>query len=169
MQKFFILIVCIKLIIHQVNCDFNGTLTREVLHDWFSNLNELTRITLLSRQIQTIDVNAFDGLTNLTYLNLAGNEITLLNSSLTFKSLINLKELYFESNKLTRVSKNDFFGLTNLTMLGLSQNRISNIENGSFNGLISLDRLYLSSNEIASIEQGVFSNLTNLTYLEMHT
>ena len=98
MQRNFVLIVLIEVLIHKISCDFNGTLTRDVLQTWFPNLNELTRLTLLNRQIKTLDVNAFNNLTNLTYLNLAGNQLTQINAN--FTSLINLRELYFESNKL---------------------------------------------------------------------
>ena len=84
----------------------------------------------------------FDGMSNLTSLDLSGNELSSLPTGI-------------------------FDDLTELTSLDLFKNKLSSLPTGIFDKLTELETLDLSGNALSSLPAGLFDKLTNLTYLNL--
>ncbi|HMT02250.1 MAG TPA: leucine-rich repeat domain-containing protein, partial [Burkholderiales bacterium] len=97
----------------------------EASNSYFANA-VAKELDLSGLQLTTLPP-CINGLTNLTKLNLLGNQITTIAAN-AFNGLTNLTELNLSGNKITTIAANAFNGLTNLTMLHLSNNQITTIE-----------------------------------------
>ena len=106
------------------------------------------------------DVSALSGLTNLTGLTLHWNDLTAADVS-ALSDLTNLTWLGLADNQIKSISA--LSGLTNLTALDLSYNQIKSIS--ALSGLINLEQLYLGKSDPADIS--ALSGLTNLTFLRL--
>ncbi|MDE0016329.1 MAG: leucine-rich repeat domain-containing protein, partial [Candidatus Poribacteria bacterium] len=100
-----------------------------------------------------LDLSPLSGLTNLTSLQLSGNNISDIAA---ISALKNLDTLDLSSNNISDVSP--LSGLTNLTSLNLSSNNISDL--AALSTLTNLTSLGLSSNNISDV-----SPLSELAYL----
>ena len=127
------------------------------------NLTSLLR----DDKVTTLKIGDFDGLTNLTQLNLGFNELRTLPSGI-FDGLTNLTELYLSINELRTLPSGIFDKLTNLTHLGLHHNELRTLPSGIFDKLTNLTWLNLNNNNFSSLPSGVFEGLTNLTWLDLH-
>ncbi len=114
---------------------------------------------------EIVTLTGLETATNLTSLNLSGNEISSLSplSSLASVQSRNnlgpLTDLDLSGNKISSVSS--LSNLTRLTTLYLSGNKISSVS--SLSRLTRLTTLYLSTNQISSVSS--LSNLISLTSL----
>ena len=116
----------------------------------------LTQLDLTGNDI--VNVSSLSGLTNLTDLNLFNNDIVNVSS---LSGLTNLTVLSLDNNKIVDVSS--LSGLTNLTDLNLFNNDIVNVS--SLSGLTNLTVLSLDNNKIVDVSS--LSGLTNLTDLNL--
>ena len=114
----------------------------------------LTRLDLRGNEISNI--SALSGLTNLTSLILFGNQISDISA---LSGLTNLTFLRLDHNQISDISA--LSGLTSLGYLDLLVNQISDIS--ALSGLTSLGYLDLRGNEISNIS--ALSGLTNLRQL----
>lgn len=123
-----------------------------------NDLQYFTAIQDLNVHFNNIsDLSTLEGLTNLTYLDLDGNNINIS----TLGGLTNLTYLALDENNISDISV--LGGLTNLTWLELRANNISDIS--VLGGLTNLTHLALYGNNISDIS--ALGGLTNLTYLEL--
>ncbi|CAC5406158.1 unnamed protein product [Mytilus coruscus] len=76
---------------------------------------------LQNNRISSLDINIFNGLTQLQRLNLNGNQITSLDENI-FNGLAGLQELKLNDNQMTSLDGNIFNGLTALQTLDLAGN-----------------------------------------------
>ena len=106
----------------------------------------------------------FDGLSNLTSLNLNGNELSSLPSGI-FDNLTELTSLNLLKNKLSSLTTGIFDRLTELDTLNLSGNELSSLPAGLFDKLTNLTNLNLLDNPLRSLPDGYFDKLTKLTTL----
>lgn len=105
-------------------------------------------LVLISKRINNMaGFSRIQGLTNLQWLDLSGNQLTTLPVDL-FAGLINLRTLYLSNNRLTTLLVGLFTELTNLQTLWLSVNRLTTLPAGLFAGLTNLLRLDLSANPL---------------------
>ena len=103
-------------------------------------------------QIQVIELNGFNGLNNLTYLNLNKNKIRILqisNQSI-FGTIQNLIELHLESNPLSSIKRDDLKNLTKLMVLNIKSNTTQLIEPNSFDFFPNINRLLISMPNISN-------------------
>ncbi|CAH2088223.1 unnamed protein product [Euphydryas editha] len=117
----------------------NNRLTRAVLDPYGSSLQE---ITWTSSNITALEINVFDGLHNIEYIDLSRNEIK-------------------------RTEHGLFARLTRLRHLNLSRNHIEDIPRFTFADLYSLDVLDVSHNRLHVIPFQVFGPMTELQYLDI--
>ncbi|XP_043830850.1 toll-like receptor 13 [Dromiciops gliroides] len=115
----------------------------------FANLSNLVDLRLEWNYIWDIGPGAFQGLKNLTFLNLVENKLEKINSS--FEGLSNLKTLLLSHNQITWIHENAFVPLVNLQYLSLSRNAITNFSNvlAAVQHLPRLEVLDLTNNTIA--------------------
>ena len=118
-------------------------LTSFVVPEGRQALLNLTYLNLAGNQLTSLTLPE-EGLLNLTYLNLAGNQLT----SLTLpKGLTSLERLHLEQNKLTSLTLPK--GLMNLEEMGLSLNQLTSLTLPE--GLSSLTYLGLPNNQLTSL------------------
>ena len=121
-------------------------------------------LTLSDNNIVKIEVNAFQSLINLEYLDLHKNELRELDADL-FLHLSLLKELYLDSNMLQRLPPNIFHTLTSLRYLNLDKNDLKELDADLVLPLSLLKDLWLNYNILQRLPSNIFQNLTNLQYL----
>ena len=124
--------------------------------NWFSLHGDITELKL----------GDFDGLSNLTTLNLMGNQLSSLPAGL-FDKLHNLTTLSLISNELSSLPDDIFDNLTNLETLNLSGNELSSLPAGLFDNLTNLTFLNLLDNPLRPLPEGYFDNLPNLETLHL--
>lgn len=113
-----------------------------------------------SSQIQLNELN------ELEYVNLAGNQLSLIQRNVFAKS-IKLKVVNLSYNRLKRINTNTFLDLANIEGLDLSYNRITYIENDSFSHLTKLQYLDLSQNRIDATSLRAIQQIPNLIKLSI--
>ena len=130
------------------------------------HLATITRLSMRFRNISTLKVGDFSGLSALTALDLSLNQLTTLESGI-FSGLSALETLGLWDNQLTTLEAGVFSGLSALTVLNVSRNRLTTLEAGVFSGLSALTRLSLSRNQLTTLEAGVFSDLPALRKIDL--
>jgi Leucine-rich repeat (LRR) protein len=134
-----------------------------------NNYSKMVRLAVLSlnfNRIKYIEALAFNGLKNLTELNLLLNLYLNLKTSI-FNNLRSLKLLRISSLNQTELNEQSFVGLVSLSELRLERARISTITNGTFLPLLNLKALYLDNNDITQLSRNVFDGLINLEVLSL--
>ena len=129
-------------------------------------LNEVELLYLNNNSISNLAPGAFEGLTNLVYLNLVNNLLSALRPG-TFTGLTSLGVLEMQYNGITFLQPGVFDGLPNLEFLVVGHNRIAVMQPASFAGLISLIELDLENNTLKELQAGVFDGLVNLEELDI--
>jgi len=130
----------------------------------FSGLSNITRLDLDNNALATLADHAFSGLTNVTRLDLDNNALVAL-ADHAFSGLTNLTELRLQGNALTSVPDNAFGGLARLATLQLQDNELANVPVNALSGLTNLQTLLLDNNSLTSVPANAFSGLTKLTML----
>ncbi|XP_063164992.1 lumican [Candoia aspera] len=121
---------------------------------------------LRNNQLEGIEDNAFENVTDLEWLILDNNQ--LKNSNIkgkVFAKLKNLKKLHINRNNLTEV-----VGPLPSTLddLQLTHNQISKINPNTLEGLVNLTVIHLQHNELSEgTLSGVFKGLKSLLYLDL--
>lgn len=86
--------------------------------------NSLIQIDLSGNNLNTFNVNLFNGLDKLQYLYLGYNQINVFDRN-SFRSLASLREIYLNMNKLLAIDAYWFVGLTNLQLIDMSGNPVA--------------------------------------------
>ena len=133
-------------------------------HVDFDGLDNLQYLYLNGNNLTTLPSGVFDGLDNLQYLYLNGNNLTTLPSGV-FDGLDNLQYLYLNGNNLTTLPSGVFDGLDNLQYLRLSSNDLVGLPSDAFDNLVNLQWLYLHRNALTTLPDGVFDGLDDLKFL----
>ena len=134
----------------------------------FDGLTNLTALTLIDNALTSLPSGIFDGLKNLTALYLGRNALTTLPSGI-FDELKNLEHLTLSSNALTSLPSGIFDELKKLEEIYLSGNALTTLPSGIFDELKNLDLCYLGNNALTSLPSGVFDELKNLTAMSLST
>ena len=138
--------------------DFCGDVTAAELRDYLGPL------TL--RDIQTMKVGDFDGLTSLSGITFERAQFTELPTGL-FGDLASAEYLDFTNNRLRRIRAGTFDGLTAMVDLFLRDNEIEEIEPNAFQPLVNLDNLYIERNRLSTLVTGTFAGLSSLEVLNL--
>ena len=117
-----------------------------------------------SNCINTIDKYFFSSMSNLKYLYLNDNSISMLCRS-HFKSLHLLHYLDLSSNKIEIIDNDLFADLNRLNLLKIASNSIRVLHSDVFQVLVDLCVLDLSSNKIATIPDRIFQSNRKLKHL----
>ena len=116
--------------------------------------------------IATLRGGDFSGLVNVEQLYLDSNPLSTLPATV-FSGLGNLEELWLYNNQLSILPATVFSGLGNLRELNLRGNQLTTLPAGVFSDLGNLENLELSSNRLTTLPADVFSDLSNLENLEL--
>ena len=138
--------------------------------DALRSLTHLERLTITYTKINAISNNVFDRNTQLSYLDLGYNKISVLYASCFAGITESLRTLSLRNNPLPDVTSiNEIQALRALTSLRLSDITLGNLPQGA-DFLInkgSLEHLYLDGNSLSTLESDVFSELRALTHLDL--
>ena len=132
-----------------------------------AHLAAITALDLNNRNITTLKVGDFDGLTGLEELRLNNNQLTILPEDI-FDGLTALTTLRLYGNQLSSLPEDIFDELTSLTVLQLGYNQFTTLPGTIFDGLTKLTDLRMIGNQFTTLPEGIFEGLTGLTrlYLE---
>uniref|UniRef100_T1JBW4 TIR domain-containing protein n=1 Tax=Strigamia maritima TaxID=126957 RepID=T1JBW4_STRMM len=125
--------------------------------------NDLTGLSC-NNNLTRISYHAFQGLSDLTLLDLHGNQLDGISNLQTLK---NLTIAYFGYNNISNITADSFAGLNKLTSLNLIGNNIKLLRNTTFKHVPNIDILVLGLNQISYIEEGAFDVFKNLTELDI--
>ena len=123
---------------------------------------------LRNKGVSALAAGDFDGLTELTSLDLAHNNVTMLPAGV-FDELTSLENLLLHTNSLTTLPDDVFDELTELTVLDLASNSLTTLSAGVFDELTELTGLYLNTNSLSTLPDDVFDELTELTDLYLRS
>ncbi|KAK1159911.1 leucine-rich repeat-containing protein 4C [Acipenser oxyrinchus oxyrinchus] len=122
------------------------------------DLGELKRLSYISE-------GAFEGLSNLRYLNLG---MCNLREIPNLTPLVKLDELELSGNQLSIIRPGSFQGLTHLQKLWMMHAQIQAIERNSFDDLQSLVELNLAHNNLTLLPHDLFTPLHHLERVHLH-
>ena len=118
--------------------------TREAIYNYGPELQE---IIWTNSNITVIEIDVFDGLHNLEYIDLSRNEIKRTEHGL-FARLSRLKHLNLSRNQIDDMRRFTFVDLENLEVLDVSNNRLQAVPFQVFGPMIRLQYLDISYNKI---------------------
>ena len=130
----------------------------------FNGLINLTELDLSSNQIAALPDCLFDSCTALKIVNLSYNNIIKLETP-TFKNLVNLEELNLTSNSIKEFDSNVFLCNKELIKLRLNYNEITQLNEDFFKGLYQLTHLDLAYNQIVSLPKAPLGNCLKVVNL----
>lgn len=142
----------------------NNNLLKVISETTFFGLSRLTNISLAHNNIKNVHVDAFSAQNVLGHLDLSYNLDIVFNVSF----LLQNRHLYFLClsgirNGITFTAVKD----DELTNLEISFSGLTNITGIGLKELVGLRNLVLSNNEITELEVGTFKNLSNLRQLDL--
>ncbi|TRZ04416.1 hypothetical protein DNTS_013285 [Danionella cerebrum] len=134
--------------------------------DAFSRLPSLRRLDLGElKRLSYVSSGAFQGLSNLRYLNLG---MCNLKEVPNIQPLIRLDELEMSGNQLTVLQPSSFKGLVHLQKLWMMHSQVQSIERNSFDDLHSLRELNLAHNNLTVLPHDLFMPLHHLQRVHLH-
>ncbi|XP_054476713.1 leucine rich repeat containing 4C, genome duplicate a [Anoplopoma fimbria] len=122
------------------------------------DLGELKRLSYISE-------GAFEGLSNLRYLNLGMCNLKEIPNLIP---LVKLDELEMSGNQLAVIRPGSFKGLIHLQKLWMMHAQIQTIERNSFDDLQSLVELNLAHNNLTLLPHDLFTPLHHLERVNLH-
>jgi Leucine-rich repeat (LRR) protein len=136
-----------------------------------SNLKNLSLLQYLSismnEYLEKIEENSLEDLIELKDLYLQSNSLSKLHP-LTFAKLEKLEILDLSANQLTSLDVNLFQNNKRLEYLLMSGNKLMTIVHGTFDSLKNLKKLWLNDNEITHLPSNVLQHNQNLNQLQLH-
>uniref|UniRef100_A0AAY4ELC3 Slit homolog 3 (Drosophila) n=1 Tax=Denticeps clupeoides TaxID=299321 RepID=A0AAY4ELC3_9TELE len=102
-----------------------------------------------------------------TDLRLNDNEISILETTGTFKKLTNLKKINLSNNKLRDIREGAFEGAGGVMELLLTGNKLQALHGRMFKGLTGLKTLMLRSNQITCVDNSTFIGLSSVRLLSL--
>ncbi|KAM3939823.1 toll-like receptor 3 [Leptodactylus fuscus] len=155
-----------------IHLDISKNSLSQIDNNSFIYLHHLRSLNLEENQVSHLMSKAFNGLSNLTYMNLKNFFSSSKDSTiddLSFQWLQNLQYLNMEQNKKMYFSEYTFTGLINLTKLDLGGCLFPTITNKTFSSLSKspLMSLNLTKTSITKIESRAFYGLELLEVLDL--
>ncbi|XP_076047634.1 toll-like receptor 6 [Oratosquilla oratoria] len=134
----------------------------------FSGLSRLSVLSLANNELGKIDDDALVGLEALRDLDLSHNRLVALPED-AFRPTPQLMFFRMKNNSMSVIAPELFRGLGQLMELDLSHNELSSswLSETVFQGLIRLMRLDLSHNNISQLHQHVFQDLYSVQVLRL--
>ena len=133
----------------------------------FDGLTALTTLYITGNALSSLPLGIFDNNTALTTLSLTGNALTSLPSGI-FDNNTALTDISLSGNALSSLPSGIFDNNTALTDISLSGNALSSLPSGIFDNNTALTDISLSGNALSSLPSGIFDNNTALTALHMN-
>lgn len=131
----------------------------------FEKFPKLEELDLSMNEIMTISPGAFNGLGELTYLNLSHNRLSSIDG--IFSSLVNLQRLDLSVNFLKELPANAFSNQSALTYLKMDGNPLKNLYSSSFRGLLRVKELRARECSLFQVDKDVFALMPLLMTVDL--
>ncbi|XP_057185953.1 leucine rich repeat containing 4C, genome duplicate a [Triplophysa rosa] len=132
----------------------------------FNRVTSLRRLDLGElKRLSYISEGAFEGLSNLRYLNLGMCNLKEIPNLIP---LARLDELEMSGNQLSIIKPGSFKGLVHLQKLWMMHAQIQTIERNAFDDLQSLVELNLAHNNLTLLPHDLFTPLHHLERVHLH-
>ncbi|XP_029431132.1 immunoglobulin superfamily containing leucine-rich repeat protein-like [Rhinatrema bivittatum] len=129
--------------------------------------SNLTRLSLSSNSITSLDRNSFVEVIQVTSLWITHNKIQSIEKG-TFEILVGLKSLDVSQNQIIDFPWEDLNNLTSLQLLKMDHNHMVYLPWFAFRTLKDLRSLQISDNKFTTISEKTFDSLSSLSYLQIH-
>ncbi|XP_077384414.1 trophoblast glycoprotein-like [Festucalex cinctus] len=141
--------------------------------DSFTELANVSNVILRDNGMTEMASHSFSALINLRFLDLSGNQLSIIHPealSIPGSPLqeLNLSRSLYNFTALTDLTTALRWGdLRGLLRLDLSWNHLALLPPGMFSHLPSLQQLFLSNNSLVAVYSGTFSGVNNLKLLDL--
>lgn len=126
----------------------------------------LFSLVLKANRLEKVDANWFPNNSNLTWLDLSGNLLARIPTSLTQK-LPHLENLDVSNNRVERIQSNVFSPLAKLERLNLQDNKLASLDAATFRTTSKVIYVFLSRNKLSKLPQNLFQGLTQVKVLSL--
>ena len=127
----------------------------ELPSDLLMFMSQLENFYIEHNELKAIPKGFFKNNPNIDWIAADGNKITSLEDG-TFEGLDNLTILDLTDNNISKISKDAFKGMPKIIQLGLYGNKLSTLEDGTLTPVAgSLKQLYLQENNFKSLPKAV--------------
>lgn len=120
-------------------------------------LPKLTKISITNSQLITVNEEAFDGLDELTDLDLSHNQL----SDVKFASFAKILRLDLSHNKIDYIDSTTFRALSRLEELRLNHNLLTKLDSKTFAANKNLEVLHLHNNHISQIAANILKFMSS--------
>ncbi|TGG83163.1 MAG: hypothetical protein ERJ69_04080, partial [Aphanocapsa feldmannii 288cV] len=135
--------------------------------DDFDGLSNLSHLNLDRNELNSLPEDVFDGLSKLNVIQLSNNELSSLPENI-FDGLSKLQSIYLNYNELSSLPEDVFDGLSKLKYLFLYDNKLSSLPENVFDGLSNLERLFMYNNKLSNLPEDVFDGLSDLDTIKLN-
>ncbi|XP_077431982.1 trophoblast glycoprotein-like [Vanacampus margaritifer] len=141
--------------------------------DSFAELANVSNVILSNNGMTEMASHSFSALFNLHFLDLSGNQLSIIHPealSIPGSPLreLNLSRSLYNFTALTDLTTALRWGdLRGLLRLDLSGNHLALLPLGMFSHLLSLQQLFLNDNSLVAVYGGTFSGMNNLELLDL--
>ncbi|XP_069361463.1 phospholipase A2 inhibitor beta-like [Maniola hyperantus] len=151
---------------YHVTCTPNDNSDYKLQRGLVSDNNDTIKLTLRACRISEVELEAFENLFALEYLDISQNKISELKLGV-LDGMVEVNHLNLSQNLLTGFPLGLFDQKPNLNTLDLSGNKIENLELGIFDPLMKLKWLDLSGNSLKGkdINPYIFDQTTKINYI----
>jgi hypothetical protein len=133
----------------------------------FNGLTELTELSVARNEISEIIPGTFDELSSLEHLSLEDNGLKDFNSDV-FRGLVKLKHINLGGNNLQNLHPDTFLSLPNIQNVYLYNNpRLEIPTDSNFINSFSLSHLDISNCTVSSLSVETFANVSALEWLDL--
>ncbi|XP_011314659.1 leucine-rich repeat-containing protein 15 [Fopius arisanus] len=133
----------------------------------FINQDKITAICLKNNSLQEFPRDFFRGISNLTYVEVSGQNFSTLSKHLLSEISNDIVALRLMKNSVTNIESEAFSNFPKLKYLLLSNNRLTELQPNMFSGLDSLEVLELDGNKITTVQPGTFGSLLQLRWMSL--
>lgn len=127
----------------------------------------ISQMYVQDNSLETLFSQSFNGIEELTYLNLEGNRISSLPAQL-FRELSNLTWLHLGHNQISELATGSLDGLLNVEFLYMLANNITSLPNGIFDHLVAVTYFQLADNAGIELKEDIFSTMEKLRFLYLY-
>jgi Leucine-rich repeat (LRR) protein len=131
----------------------------------FATMKDLKILQIAQSKVEVIEGGAFEGLLNLTMLQIGFNQLTKLGR--IFDEITKLADFHAKSNQISEIDEEAFKNNKMLLRINLCNNSIESFKPKTFNGLFELKDLNLSRNLLSSIELSLFDDNEKLMKIDL--
>ncbi|XP_061633185.1 trophoblast glycoprotein-like [Phyllopteryx taeniolatus] len=150
-----------------------GNTIHKIGPDSFTELENVSNVILSNNGMTEMASHSFSALINLCFLDLSGNQLSIIHPealSIAGSPLqeLNLSRSLYNFTALTDLTTALRWGdLRGLLRLDLSGNHLARLPPGMFSHLLSLQQLFLRNNSMVAVYSGTFSGMNNLEVLDL--